>query len=292
MNYMMHGIGAMSKQLQRQILFVSAAVLAKVQPGSTQENILARIKAVTFDLWDTVFDDDSDEPKRIAQGLKSKALTRRELIFQALNKHAPIDPKVALAAYNTSEACFNDAWHRLHFTWTVRERLQQILTGLERDLPEADHEALVTELEEMELRIPPDLIPGVDQAIRALQKDYKLVVISDAIFSPGRVLREILQHYNLRDAFSGFVFSDEAGAAKPDRSVFAKAAAIAGCQVEELVHLGDREHNDIQGPKEVGARAVLITAAKDRGSDKTQADAICKDMHELPGLIAELSTGE
>ncbi|GIT27925.1 MAG: hypothetical protein CM1200mP41_39690 [Gammaproteobacteria bacterium] len=30
------------------------------------------IKAVTFDLWDTVIHDDSDEPKRAAQGLRSK----------------------------------------------------------------------------------------------------------------------------------------------------------------------------------------------------------------------------
>lgn len=253
---------------------------------------MAQIKAVTFDLWDTVFDDDSDEPKRAEQGLKSKAETRRELIFQALNKQAPIDRAVVLSAYNTSEAAFNDAWHRLHFTWTVRERLQHILTGLGRELPDSDYDVLIKDLEEMELRIPPNLIPGVDKAIRSLQKDYKLVVISDAIFSPGRVLREILQHYGLRDAFSGFVFSDEAGAAKPARSVFDKAAAIAGCQVEELIHLGDREHNDIQGPKDVGARAVLITAAKDRGSDKTQADAICKDMHSLPELIAGLAKGE
>ncbi len=253
---------------------------------------MAKIKAITFDLWDTVFDDDSDEPKRAAQGLDSKAVTRRQLIFETLNRIEKIDRDLVMTAYDTSEAAFKDAWHDLHFTWTVRQRLRHILTGLHRELPEEDYEKLVLELEEMELRIPPDLIPGVSEAIRALQKDYKLVVISDAIFSPGRVLREILQHYGLRDAFAGFVFSDEAGAAKPEASVFAKAAAIAGCQVDELVHLGDREHNDIQGPKAVGARAVLITAAKDRGSDNTQADAICHDMHELPGLIAELAKGE
>lgn len=249
---------------------------------------MAKIKAISFDLWDTVFIDDSDEDKRAVQGLTSKAETRRELIYQALNKQAAIDKAQVLAAYNTSEAAFNDVWHRLHFTWTVRERLQHIFQGLGRSVPQAEHEALIKELEEMELNIAPDLIPGVTQAIRALQKDYKLVVVSDAIFSPGRVLRQILAKYDLRDAFTGFVFSDEAGRSKPAPQVFYQAAELAGCAVEELVHLGDREHNDIVGPHGVGARAVLITGAKDRGSDTTQADAICADMQALPAIIAGL----
>ena len=45
------------------------------------------IKAVTFDLWDTVFDDESDEPKRAALGLESKAETRHRLLLDALNCH-------------------------------------------------------------------------------------------------------------------------------------------------------------------------------------------------------------
>ena len=35
------------------------------------------IKAVTFDLWDTMIHDDSDEAKRKAQGLRSKKTERR-----------------------------------------------------------------------------------------------------------------------------------------------------------------------------------------------------------------------
>jgi len=46
------------------------------------------IKAVTFDLWDTVIHDDSDEPKRAAQGLRSKKEERRFLLWEALNETA------------------------------------------------------------------------------------------------------------------------------------------------------------------------------------------------------------
>ena len=43
------------------------------------------IKAVTFDLWDTMVVDESDEPKRAAQGLRSKRDERRHLVWEALN---------------------------------------------------------------------------------------------------------------------------------------------------------------------------------------------------------------
>ena len=48
-----------------------------------------KIKAITFDLWDTIVHDDSDEPKRKAKGLRSKKAERRHLLWEALNSQAP-----------------------------------------------------------------------------------------------------------------------------------------------------------------------------------------------------------
>ena len=44
------------------------------------------LRAITFDLWDTIVHDDSDEPKRKAQGLKTKKEERRHLLWEALNR--------------------------------------------------------------------------------------------------------------------------------------------------------------------------------------------------------------
>ncbi len=246
------------------------------------------VKAISFDLWDTVFIDDSDEPKRQQQGLPSKAVERRDLVEQFLVEQAPIDRELVDCAYDTEDAAFRVAWHDQHVTWSVAERLAIVLKGLGRELPEARFAELVRLHEDMELRVKPDLVPGVVEAIEVLRQRYTLVVISDAIFSPGRALRELLESYGLRDAFSGFVFSDEAGCSKPAPGVFEQAIAAAGCAAEELVHLGDREHNDVAGPAAVGARAVLITAAKDRGSAGTQAAAVCHDFKDLPGILEDL----
>jgi len=63
---------------------------------------------------------------------------------------------------------------------------------------------------------------------------------------------------------------------------------LCGCDPQEIVHIGDREHTDINGAKDIGARAVLITAAVDRGSRNTLADAICREGRCLPAIIESL----
>ena len=115
------------------------------------------------------------------------------------------------------------------------------------------------------------------------------MVISDAIFSPGRVLRKILAKYGLVNYFDGFVFSDEAGCSKPDPRIFQKAAELAGCRLEEMAHIGDRESNDVYGPQSMGMRAVLFTGVVDRGSGNTSADVHCKDATELAHLIESMA---
>jgi len=67
--------------------------------------------------------------------------------------------------------------------------------------------------------------------------------------------------------------------------MFEKAAELAGCRIEEIVHIGDREQNDIAGAQRAGARAILVTAAVDRGSSSTSADAVCRDYSLLPTII-------
>lgn len=246
------------------------------------------VEAVTFDLWDTIVIDDSDEPKRAAAGLPSKFHARRELLFDFLNKHQPIDRVMTDLAYNVADAAFNKVWHDQHFTWTIGERLRVMLKGLNRDLPDDDFAELVRRHEEMELEYRPDPVPGVQEAVRALAGKYKLAIVSDAIVSPARCLRELLRGLGILDCFDAFVFSDEAGCSKPAPGVFEAAAAKLGCSIPGIVHIGDREHNDIDGPHSVGARAVLLTAAKDRGSEHSKADAVCRDFAELPAVIESL----
>ncbi|MCA9230391.1 MAG: HAD family hydrolase [Planctomycetales bacterium] len=248
------------------------------------------IKAVTFDLWDTIVDDDSDEPKRAAAGLLSKKAQRRQLVFDALNACEPINKADVELAYDTAEAAFNVVWHDLHVTWTLADRLQVILRGLGRQLPQAAFDQVVDAHAAMEVDIEPNLIEGCAEALAELSSRYQLAIVSDAIVTPGSRLRDLLEKHGVKQYFSGFAFSDEVGNSKPHRAMFAAAAEQLGVSIRQMIHIGDRDHNDIQGPHALGMQAVLFTATRDVDKDHTRADAICQRYRDLPGIIDRLAT--
>jgi len=248
-----------------------------------------KIKAVTFDLWDTIIDDDSDEPKRLASGLRSKPDERFHLVFDALNRHQSINAEELHAAYGVANAAFVKCWKGHSITWTVRERLEVLLNGLGRILPDTELDALADAQGRMEVDVPPDPIEGAKEAIADLATRYKLCIVSDTIVTPGTGLRQLLDDHGLKQYFSGFAYSDEVGHSKPDRSMFESAAAQMGVQFGEMVHIGDRDHNDVKGPQALGMKAVLFTAKRDNDKNATSADAICERHADLPGVIDRLN---
>ena len=70
------------------------------------------LEAITFDFWDTIAIDDSDEPKRRALGLPSKADARVELFASHVTqRHPQIAHEHAVRAYRHAHQNFQQAWH-------------------------------------------------------------------------------------------------------------------------------------------------------------------------------------
>jgi putative hydrolase of the HAD superfamily len=248
-----------------------------------------RVQAVTFDLWDTIIVDDSDEPKRAAKGLLSKYLTRRELVWKFLEKHGSIGRELVDASYAATDAAFRKVWYDHNVTWPVDERLEIVLKGVGRTLPQEEMAELVRLHEEMELEVQPDLAPGIVKAIKELHSKYKLGVISDTIFSSGVVLRKLLQANEIEQYFDTFIFSDEMGCSKPDPRAFTAAAKALGVDITKIAHVGDRDAKDIKGPQGLGAKGIYTTVVNDRGSSQTSADAICRDYANLVEVVDSLN---
>ena len=245
---------------------------------------------LTFDVWDTLIIDDSDEEIRAARGLLPKPAARRAAFREALwAEHPSLPAETIDAAYEIGEVAFRRWWKEEHHTPPVNARLDVALGHLGLPRP-AGFDALVQQLQQMEVELPPRACEGVREALSTLAGRYRLGIISDAIVTPGTGIRQILAQHGLLEFFSVFVFSDEAGASKPSPKVFAAAATGFGLPVTQIVHIGDREVNDIAGPLAVGARALLYTGAIDRrGATPTQATAHFSHYADLPALVATLS---
>src|SRR5215203_2691183 len=254
------------------------------------------ISAITFDFWDTIAVDDSDEPKRAALGLPTKAEARVQLFAEKIvSRYPQISYDQAADTYRKANQQFRHDWHENHTTPSVPARLYDAYSylGLQpapgeyaRLVREVDE--LVREIETMEIRIPPDLAEGVHNTLGLLAQEYKLGIVSDTIHTQGRGLRHLLQQKELLQYFSYFVFSDEVGAAKPSLKVFRQASLGLGFPPWQIVHIGDRESNDVEGPLTIGMRAILFTGIVDRGSAKTRANAICRNFRDIPAIVRRM----
>jgi putative hydrolase of the HAD superfamily len=246
------------------------------------------IYSVTFDLWDTIIHDDSDETKRENQGLRNKREERRYLLWDSLNRQHPISREKVWLACDSSDAAFTRAWHQQSVTWTVRHRIGVVLEILGRGLPEDEFVQIVRDYEEMELKIAPDIIEGAADSVRDLANDFRLAVVSDAIVSPGRCLRQWLKLHDLFDCFQSFAFSDEVGHSKPHPDMFSKVSGDLEVPYKNMIHVGDREQNDIEGPHALGMRAVLFFGTRDKDRENTTADAVCEHHKDLPNIVRQL----
>ena len=254
------------------------------------------IEAITFDFWDTLAVDDSDEAKRCALGLPSKQEARINLFVQkVLANHPTVTARRAANAYQRANERFRRIWHDEHHTPSVATRISYAYEELgllpppgryARLMREVDE--LIREIEVMEIRIPPDFTPGVHTIIPLLAEQYKLAIISDTIHTNGRGLRGLLAQQGLLQYFSQQLFSDEVGVSKPSTQIFRQAATLLDVPPERIVHVGDRESNDVDGPLAIGMRTILYTGVVDRSQGRSRAHAVCNQFAAIPQIVQRL----
>jgi putative hydrolase of the HAD superfamily len=180
-------------------------------------------------------------------------------------------------------------WTEEHRTLPVAERVSTILNHLDVAVTEPVLATIVTRFEEGILEHPPVLIPGARETLSTLARRYRLGIISDVGFSPGRVLKRVLADNDLLGFFDSLVFSDEAGRAKPHAEVFELTAQSLSAEPEAMVHVGDLERTDIMGAKQAGFRAIRFTGITPiEEGETTVADFVTADLAEIPRLIAML----
>ncbi len=243
------------------------------------------IKAISFDFWHTLF---TEQPGafRLYQN------RRRTLLAGLFSQHGvPLGIDLARACSIEAES-HQRIWQEEHSTLSATERVSAILNHLDIAVSEAVLATIVARFEEGILEHPPVLVPGARETLRTLAKRYRLGIISDVGFSPGRVLKRVLADNDLLDAFDSLVFSDEAGRAKPHIEVFARTARSLSAEPGAMVHVGDLERTDIIGAKQAGYLAIRYTGITPMEEGETTiADFVTDDLTDIPRLV-EMLDGE
>lgn len=243
------------------------------------------IKAISFDFWHTLF---TEQPG----AFRLYQHRRRSFLAEMFPQH------ISRFESDLAQACTIEAethhriWQEEHRTLPAFERVSTILSHLDVEVSEPVLATIVTRFEEGILEHPPVLIAGAREMLTTLSRNYRLGIISDVGFSPGRVLKRVLADNDLLDMFDSLVFSDEAGRAKPHGEVFELTSRALSAEPGAMVHIGDLERTDIEGAKQAGYRAIRFTGITPmEDGETTIADCVTDDLVEIPKLIEMLDEG-
>ncbi|MEM8560132.1 MAG: HAD family hydrolase, partial [Bacteroidota bacterium] len=162
-------------------------------------------------------------------------------------------------ARRTAHARFDAVWKAEHRTLGADNLLRFLWDALALPVTDAEHAETVRIYEESLLVGPPDLTPGLSDFVQGVAGRVRLGIISDTMFSPGRVIRRLLDRHGLLDAFDAFAFSDETGCAKPDPRAFATILDATEGAPARATHVGDLRRTDIAGALDAGWTAIQYT---------------------------------
>lgn len=235
---------------------------------------------ISIDFWNTIVESES------------RGDLRRKVRIEAVREVAAnYDDRITSEEFDKAKRIASDKFHNIwlnqHRTPTTHELVGYVLDYLDISATEEEQQYLATQFEESLWEGPPQLSEGVDDVIPQLAKQYDLAVISDTMYSPGRVLRRYLEEKNLGKYFQVFVFSDETGYSKPDPKAYHQVLKATDSKAEESWHIGDRLDTDITGAKKVGMRSILFTNFKnyDLQDLSLSPDYNCENWQEVAEIL-------
>uniref|UniRef100_A0A7C3J5H3 HAD family hydrolase n=1 Tax=candidate division WOR-3 bacterium TaxID=2052148 RepID=A0A7C3J5H3_UNCW3 len=242
------------------------------------------IKVVSFDLWNTILSGkDSKNFKEFRFINLQKIFSKYGYDLKKDDYYSSID--------KTWDIFFNGEWLEKKYTPTTSSSVRTFLSYLSfENYPENFFHELVDFMESSFTHSEVSFIESMDVLIKRLSQDYKLVLISDTGFTPGKYLREVLKKVGIFEHFSLFIFSDEMGVSKPDRRIFEFVLKYFGCEPSEVVHIGDIPATDVKGAIDVGIRSVHFNKETYLFKDieKFKPDLVTDDPLKIENFIKSL----
>jgi FMN phosphatase YigB (HAD superfamily) len=238
------------------------------------------LRAVTFDFWSTLFVD--------SRGRERERL-RGAVLDQALRGEGHVVSEARLAAgLSAAWDHFDVVWLNEHRTPPCGELVDAILMSLGVRLSQATLEPLVHRFERLVLELAPEPMPGAVYTLPQLADRFRMAVICDTGYSPGAVLRQLLDKHDMLAHFDYTFFSNEHGMSKPDARAFLHTLEELDVRPSEAAHVGDIQRTDVAGAQGAGMSAVHFVGANNKDVDHSTADVIVSHFEELPQALGGL----
>lgn len=216
------------------------------------------IKAVAFDLWETLI---TDTPA-LSREQERLRLTRMEEILASSGYSALAD---------RIEHAYRALWHKCHeLYWSAdldvpcRRQIEHFLEELELNV---DDEATLAALEDAyahaAVEVLPAIVDGAVDTLTALRsRNLGIGLISNTGRTPGYALRRVLDELGLAPLIDVMVFSNEHGFCKPVTSIFEELRRGLGTGYAEMAFIGDNLYVDVHGAQRVGMRGIHFIPPK------------------------------
>jgi HAD superfamily hydrolase (TIGR01509 family) len=235
------------------------------------------LRALTFDYWDTLYEGGA-LPERVA--------LRRTAVGALLGAYGRALPDAQLRAlYEESGREAERWWSEEHRGYRTDERLRWILERAAlKPRERCEHLAAAADaVDNALLMLPPAMLGGAWQMLRALSRQFTLAVISDTGFASGRAQDRLLEKDAARTLFAATIYSMDVGHAKPRPEIFAAAVATLGIPPGEILHVGDNERTDVRGALAAGFRAVRLDVVRSGGP--SEAEFVARSYEELTDYL-------
>src|SRR5918996_971729 len=251
---------------------MSATLLAS-QPATQLEgsgSVSKRVngvRAVTYDCWGTLLRD------RDWGGAMSMRLG-------ALRRYVDLDDAAAMSLLAEAWARHDDAWKQVE-TFGPGRMAAYCLES--QGISDDDRIASLTrEFEEASIAAGVDAVDGAKETLGALaDAGIRRGLVCDTGFTPGRVVRRLLDEGGLLEHLEVLCFSDEVGVPKPGNDIFAKALAELGVRPPEAVHVGDLRRTDIAGARDMGMHAARFKGVHDDRSGGAEAEMVITEHRKI-----------
>ena len=251
---------------------------------------MAKLTAVTFDLWQTLLLDNRELGRQRAQ-------VRLEGAQDALRQRGlEFDLEHIREAYR---ACYRRC-HQIregNIDISFREQVEIFINNVEDGLVERLDEETIVEIvrsyADSFFVYPPMVHTDALAVLQEVeQQGLAIGLISNTGMTPGETFRQYLDQNGLLKFFETLTFSDEVRLSKPSDEIFYLTLQSMGAAPEETVHVGDHVVNDVVGAKRCGLKTIWITGfyENENPSDpNTQPDATVATLGLVPEALAKLA---